>query len=157
MVIASCVTCTDPVLSQAVAKGPFADKFVPRPVREIISAEAASNDGFGVPFLMLATFLIRYAEKPTLGQNNLGVEIAANLTTRGELEGRLGGGVDIAIQTWILETCLYYVLVGLVYGAVVGFAACWTINYASRRKWIDTENYLLLPTAMAVSISTTRS
>ncbi|MGC8200907.1 hypothetical protein, partial [Salmonella enterica] len=46
MAIAACVTSTDPVLSQAVAKGPFADKYVARPVREIISAEAGANDGF---------------------------------------------------------------------------------------------------------------
>ena len=42
MVIASLVTSTDPVLSQAIAKGPFADKYVPRALREIISAEAGS-------------------------------------------------------------------------------------------------------------------
>jgi len=52
LVIGSCVTCTDPILSQAVAKGPFADKFVPRALREIISSEAGANDGFGFPFLL---------------------------------------------------------------------------------------------------------
>lgn len=52
LVIGSCCTCTDPVLSQAVAKGPFADKYVPRALREIISAEAGANDGFGFPFLL---------------------------------------------------------------------------------------------------------
>jgi NhaP-type Na+/H+ or K+/H+ antiporter len=52
MVIGSCVTCTDPILSQAVAKGPFSDKFVPRALREIISSEAGANDGFGFPFLL---------------------------------------------------------------------------------------------------------
>ncbi|KAK2666871.1 Cation/H exchanger [Fusarium oxysporum f. sp. vasinfectum] len=46
LVIGSCVTCTDPILSQAIAKGPFADKYVARPLREIISAEAGANDGF---------------------------------------------------------------------------------------------------------------
>ncbi|KAI8306781.1 sodium hydrogen exchanger family protein [Colletotrichum sp. SAR11_59] len=54
MVIGSCVTSTDPVLSQAVAKGPFSDKFVRRSLREIISSEAGANDGFGFPFLMLS-------------------------------------------------------------------------------------------------------
>ena len=44
MVIASLVTSTDPVLSQAIAKGPFADKYVSRALREIISAEAGSNE-----------------------------------------------------------------------------------------------------------------
>ncbi|KAL2675620.1 hypothetical protein Neosp_011810 [[Neocosmospora] mangrovei] len=58
LVIASCVTCTDPVLSQAIAKGPFADKFVARPLREIISAEAGANDGKWIDnesFLLLPT------------------------------------------------------------------------------------------------------
>jgi NhaP-type Na+/H+ or K+/H+ antiporter len=48
LALASCVTCTDPVLSQAVAKGPFADKYVSRHLREIISSEAGANDGFGM-------------------------------------------------------------------------------------------------------------
>ena len=52
LVIGSCVTCTDPILSQAIAKGPFADKFVPRALRELISSEAGANDGFGFPFLL---------------------------------------------------------------------------------------------------------
>ncbi|KAJ3457877.1 hypothetical protein MRS44_015018 [Fusarium solani] len=50
LVIESCVTCTDPILSQAIAKGPFADKYVPRPLRDLISSEAGANDGFGFPF-----------------------------------------------------------------------------------------------------------
>lgn len=52
LVIGSCVTCTDPILSQAVAKGPFSDKYVPRALRELISSEAGANDGFGFPFLL---------------------------------------------------------------------------------------------------------
>lgn len=68
LVIGSCVTCTDPILSQAIAKGPFADKYVARSLREIISSEAGANDGFGFPFLMLATYLIRYADVPGAGQ-----------------------------------------------------------------------------------------
>lgn len=52
LVIGSCVTCTDPILSQAVAKGPFSDKYVSRALREIISSEAGANDGFGFPFLL---------------------------------------------------------------------------------------------------------
>ena len=49
LVVGSCATCTDPTLSQAVVKGPFADKFVHRNLRELISAEAGANDGFGAP------------------------------------------------------------------------------------------------------------
>ncbi|KAG8156784.1 hypothetical protein KVR01_013389 [Diaporthe batatas] len=55
LVIGSCVTCTDPILSQAVAKGPFSDKYVRRDLREIISSEAGANDGFGFPFLLFVS------------------------------------------------------------------------------------------------------
>lgn len=66
MVIGAAVTCTDPILSQAVAKGPFADKFVPRALRELISAEAGANDGFALAFLLLAVYLIRHADTKNL-------------------------------------------------------------------------------------------
>lgn len=127
LVIASCVTCTDPILSQAVAKGPFADKYVARPLREIISSEAGANDGFGFPFLMLAVFLIRHAD------NVPGIKPEKHLEARNELVGRLGGGVGVALTNWIVETWLYTVIMSIVYGAVVGFAACKGIKFALRK------------------------
>jgi len=139
MVIASCVTCTDPVLSQAVAKGPFADKFVPRPVREIISAEAASNDGFGFPFLMLATYLIRHANNPILVQAQEDLKSgkilarAGNLITRAGDLGRLGGGPGIALKNWLLETWLYFVALSILYGIVIGYSSLWAVKYSLRR------------------------
>lgn len=140
LVIGSCVTCTDPILSQAVAKGPFSDKYVRRNLRELISAEAGANDGFGFPFLMLAVYLIRHAESPELtaeiAQNESlkegvaeGVaEIARRAmslvarASEGETEsiGRLGGGVGQALGNWALETWLYTILMSAVYGTVMG-------------------------------------
>lgn len=138
LVIGSCVTCTDPILSQAIAKGPFADKFVARPLREIISSEAGANDGFGFPFLMLAVYLIRHADVPGVGEQEgetvrSVVESAGMLLGRSEKVGRLGGGVGVAMKEWFLETWLYIVFMSVVYGAVVGFAACKGIKFALRR------------------------
>ncbi|OAQ63002.1 sodium/hydrogen exchanger family domain-containing protein [Pochonia chlamydosporia 170] len=157
LVIGSCVTCTDPILSQAIAKGPFADKFVARPLREIISSEAGANDGFGFPFLMLAVYLIRHADVPGVGEQEgetvtvrSVIEGAGMLLGRSEKVGRLGGGVGVAMKEWFLETWLYIVFMSVVYGAVVGFAACKGIKFALRRKWIDGESYLLFPTALGM-------
>jgi NhaP-type Na+/H+ or K+/H+ antiporter len=161
LVIGSCVTCTDPILSQAIAKGPFADKYVRRPLREIISSEAGANDGFGFPFLMLAVYLIRQAEYPGLEQEiadhtaalnakEAGIgelaqnvtEGAANLLARavlvareegGEEVGRLGGGVGTALGQWALETWLYIVLMSVAYGAVCGFGSMFLTRTALRR------------------------
>jgi NhaP-type Na+/H+ or K+/H+ antiporter len=132
LAIAASCTCTDPVLSQAVAKGPFADKYVARPLREIISAEACLNDGFGFPFLMLAVYLMRHAEpipEPLAGADVHGHHLLARA---GDV-GRMGGGTGEAIKYWFLETWLYYVLMSAVYGAIVGFGACHAIKFGLKK------------------------
>ncbi|KAK7429730.1 hypothetical protein QQZ08_003756 [Neonectria magnoliae] len=148
MALASCVTCTDPVLSQAVAKGPFADKYVARHLREIISSEAGANDGFGFPFLMLATYLMRHAFGSGGGHGDS--EAANQLLARAGDVGRLGGGVGEAFKNWFLETWLYYVALGIVYGAVVGYSSCRAVKFALKRGWIDEQSYLLFPTALGL-------
>jgi NhaP-type Na+/H+ or K+/H+ antiporter len=154
LVIGSCVTCTDPILSQAIAKGPFADKFVARDLREIISSEAGANDGFGFPFLMLAVYLIRHADIPGAGEHTGVVgavhERALTLLSRSGEVGRLGGGVGIAIKNWFVETWLYIVVMSVVIGAVVGFASGKALRFALRKKWVDSESYLLYPTAIGL-------
>ncbi|TQV92944.1 hypothetical protein V2A60_003734 [Cordyceps javanica] len=159
LVIASCVTTTDPILSQAVAKGPFADKYVARPMREIISAEAGANDGFGFLFLMLAVYLIRHADIPSAGNTDEAVGTVAKsagaaakmlVPRAGDEVGRLGGGVGVALTNWFVETWLYIVLLSIAYGAVIGFGSCRIVKYALKRKWIDTESYLLFPAALGL-------
>lgn len=128
LVIGSCVTCTDPILSQAIAKGPFADKYVARPLRDIISSEAGANDGFGFPFLMLATYLIRHANVPHAGEAGSHENVARSAEV-----GRLGGGPGEAIKNWVVETWLYIVLMSVIYGAILGFGLCKGLRFALNR------------------------
>lgn len=129
MVIASLVTSTDPVLSQAIAKGPFADKYVPRALREIISAEAGANDGFGFPFLLLATYLIRHTPEDDVNFK----PDAPRINARSGDVGRLGGDAGKAIETWVVEGWLYFILLGAVIGAVIGIASMSAITFTLRR------------------------
>lgn len=138
LVIGACVTSTDPILSQAIAKGAFAERYVPRRLREQISAEAGANDGFASPFLMLAV----------------------NLMTRpaaqgdGGPEGAGGGGVQgvgVAVGNWVIGTLVYFVILAVAFGAVTGTLARFAVEFALGRKWINTEGYLLFPTALGVS------
>lgn len=140
LVIGACVTSTDPILSQAVAKGPFADKYVSRPLREMISAEAGANDGFASPFLMLAVNLLRLTEnrQPTLVERGRGV-------------GEDTKDIGVALGNWAIETLIYIVLLATAYGAVTGYCARMGVRFSLSRRWIDTESYLLFPTALAVS------
>ncbi|PLB45321.1 Na(+)/H(+) antiporter 1 [Aspergillus steynii IBT 23096] len=152
LVIGSCVTCTDPILSQSVAKGPFADKYVARELREIISSEAGINDGFGFPFLMLATYIMRHAQGDVGGSHKAQGLSSDHLMARAGDVGRQGGGVGEALGNWVVETWLYYVVLGAVYGVVVGYTALHVLRFTLRRKWIDSESYLLFPTALGLFI-----
>lgn len=134
LVIGSCVTCTDPILSQSIAKGPFADKYVARELREVISSEAGINDGFGFPFLMLATYIMRHAQGDGRTSDGSHDPQAGHLAARAGDVGRQGGGVGEALSNWVVETWLYYVLLGVVYGVVVGYAALHALRFALRRS-----------------------
>ncbi|KAH7111310.1 Na(+)/H(+) antiporter 1 [Dendryphion nanum] len=154
LVIGSCVTCTDPILSQAVAKGPFSDKFVPRALREIISSEAGANDGFGFPFLLLATYLIRHADLEDIQFKegaSKAIDGAFHLLKRNEEGvGRLGGGVSKAMEQWIVEGWLYIILMSAAIGIIIGYGSMFAIKLGLRRKWIDSESFLLWPAAIGL-------
>jgi NhaP-type Na+/H+ or K+/H+ antiporter len=136
-VIGSLVISTDPVLSQAIAKGPFTDKYVPRALREIISAEAGSNDGFGFPFLLLTTYLIIHAPdedvdfKPSVA--GVATEGVSRLMTRAGDVGRLGGGAEKAVEIWVVEGWLYFILTGAAVGTLIGVISMYAVNYVLKR------------------------
>ncbi|KAI0007160.1 Cation/H+ exchanger, partial [Xylariaceae sp. FL0662B] len=142
LVIGACVTSTDPILSQAVAKGQFADNYVARPLREIVSAEAGANDGFASPFLMLGVNLLRLTEHhaETLSKRN------------GRGVGDYTTDVGIALGNWAIETLLYIVVLAIAYGAVSGYCARIAVRFSLSRRWVDSESYLLFPTALGLFI-----
>lgn len=105
LAIGSCVTPTDPVLSNVIVKGKFADNNVPKDLQNIIIAESGANDGLGYPFLFLALYLIKY-----VGTGMAGVELAP-------------GGASTAMGMWFGETWGYVILLSIVYGAVTGWIA----------------------------------
>ncbi|BAE57391.1 unnamed protein product [Aspergillus oryzae RIB40] len=106
LIIGSCVTCTDPILSQAIAKGPFADKYVRRHLREFISSEAGGNDGFGFTFLLLAVSLLRYAETPANAESLREFDLVRGIPdVLGAADvGRFGGGVGKALKHWVHDS-----------------------------------------------------
>lgn len=97
LVIAACVTPTDPVLANSICQGRFAEKNVPQHVRNIIIAESGANDGLGFPFLYLALYqILRHVpENPT---------------------HTIGG----AVAEWVYNVLLYQITLSIVIGAVIG-------------------------------------
>jgi len=57
LVVAACLTPTDPIISAAIVGGRYAIKHVPPNLRHILSAESAANDGLAYPFLSISIYL----------------------------------------------------------------------------------------------------
>ncbi|ETI24061.1 hypothetical protein G647_03430 [Cladophialophora carrionii CBS 160.54] len=134
LAIGACVTPTDPVLSNSIVKGKFADKNIPKPLQKIIIAESGANDGLGYPFLFLALYLIKYVQHGGAGQP---------------------GGASKAMGYWFGETWGYTILLSVVYGAVVGWLAKELLHFAEERKFIDRESFLVFAITLALFITGT--
>lgn len=129
----ACVTPTDPVLSNSIVKGRFADKNIPRPLQRIIVAESGANDGLGYPFLFLALYLIKYAQGGTPND----------------------GGAGKAMEQWFVETWVYTIILSVVYGAVVGWLAKELLHFAETHKFVDRESFIVFAIALALFITGT--
>ncbi|KFG82481.1 putative Na+/H+ antiporter CNH1 [Metarhizium anisopliae] len=114
LVVAACVTATDPVLaSSVVGKGKFA-KRVPKHLRDLLSAESGCNDGMAFPFIYLSLFLIQY--------------------------NRNAGDVSFHFVVYVV---LYECIFGAVYGFLIGYIARHGIKYAESHDLIDRESFLV--------------
>ncbi|GAA5848387.1 hypothetical protein JCM8547_004499 [Rhodosporidiobolus lusitaniae] len=126
LAIAACITPTDPILANAIVKGKFAHKKVPKPVRDIISAESGANDGLGYPFLFIAVFLM-------------------------EREGK-GGSIPAALQHWVVTTWIYQILLACVLGGVIGYLARKTLKFSHNRSYIGHEEFLAYGVGLALFV-----
>lgn len=103
MLIGACIAPTDPVLSNSVVKGRFAEKHVPPRIRYILSAESGINDGMGLPFLFLSLYLLR---EPSTGT---------------------------AIAKWFYLVWAYQILLSIIIGGLIGAAARKLVKGAKNR------------------------
>lgn len=121
LVVAACVTATDPVLaSSVVGKGKFA-KRVPKHLRDLLSAESGCNDGMAFPFIYLSIYII---------QEHLNAK-------------------EVTYH-WIVYTILYECIFGAFYGFMIGYLARHGIKYAEKRELIDRESFLVFYFVLAL-------
>jgi NhaP-type Na+/H+ or K+/H+ antiporter len=130
LAVGACVTPTDPVLSNSIVKGKFADKNIPKELQKIVVAESGANDGLGYPFLFLPLYLIMH-----IGHGGQGSD----------------DSVKNAIGLWFGETWGYTILLSVVYGATVGWIAKELLHWAEERKYVDRESFLVFAITLAVS------
>ena len=131
LAVGACVTPTDPVLSNSIVKGKFADKNVPKALQKIIIAESGANDGLGYPFLFFALYLVKYVEDSGSGRTS---------------------GAGQAMGYWFGETLGYTVLLSVVYGAAVGWISKELLHWAKENKFVDRESFLVFAISLAVSV-----
>ena len=131
LAIGACVTPTDPVLSNSIVKGKFADRNVPKDLQNIIIAESGANDGLGYPFLFLPLYLIKY----------MGMEGTSQ-----------SGGASKALACWFGETWCYTIILSVAYGVVVGWIARVLLHIAEERRFVDRESFLVFAIALALFI-----
>lgn len=121
LVVAACVTPTDPILaSSVVGKGKFA-KRVPKHLRDLLSAESGCNDGMAFPFVYLALYLIQDKQSAK----------------------------DVSFH-WVVYTILYECLFGAIYGFMVGYIARHGIRYAHKHELVDRESFLVFYFVLAL-------
>lgn len=131
LAVGACVTPTDPVLSNSIVKGKFADKNVPKGLQRIIIAESGANDGLGYPFLFFALYIMQYVEGSGSGQT---------------------AGAGQAMKYWFAETWGYTILLSILYGTAVGWIARELLHWAEENKFVDRESFLVFAIALAVSV-----
>ena len=123
-------TPTDPVLSNSIVKGKFADDHIPKELQRVIIGESGANDGLGYPFLFLALYLIKYTEDMGLGET---------------------GGASKAIGYWFAITWAYTIIMSTIYGAVVGVIFRMALRKARDRGLVEDESFFVFAVTLAVS------
>ncbi|KAG6915140.1 hypothetical protein DXG01_013079 [Tephrocybe rancida] len=113
LAVAACLTPTDPILAAAVVGGKWANKHVPTHLRHLLAAESGCNDGAAYPFLFIALYLM--LDAPDVG---------------------------VAVRDWFVRLWLYQVILGIVIGAVLGFAFRHLMKFCQRHNLIDRHSYV---------------
>ncbi|EKG10011.1 Cation/H+ exchanger [Macrophomina phaseolina MS6] len=128
MVVAACLTPTDPVLAASVLSNSQFSTRVPRRVRHLLSAESGCNDGVSFPFLYIGLSLLA------------------------------SESVASALKEWFLITILWQCVFGIVLGFVIGLCANRILRFVHGREFIGRASYLifyLLSAVFCIGIAST--
>ncbi|KKY28752.1 putative na h [Diplodia seriata] len=131
LAVGACVTPTDPILSNSIVKGKFADKNIPKELAKLVIAESGANDGLGYPFLFLPLYLIKYVGDHGAGES---------------------GGAAKAMGMWFGETWGYTIIMSIAYGTAVGWIAKELLHWAEERRYVDRESFLVFAITLALFI-----
>ncbi|XBW37320.1 hypothetical protein QEN19_002902 [Hanseniaspora menglaensis] len=123
LLLAACITSTDPVLSQSIITGNFAKSHVPKHLRNLLGCESGCNDGMAFPFIYLSINIMVFHGKKRVGH---------------------------IVKEWVCVTILYECAVGCIIGVFIGYTSRHAIKYAVKKNTIDRESFLAFYLILAV-------
>ncbi|KAF2092142.1 Na(+)/H(+) antiporter 2 [Saccharata proteae CBS 121410] len=120
LIIAACLTPTDPVLAASVLSNSQFSTRIPKRVRHLLSAESGCNDGVSFPFIY----------------------VGLSVLTRSTVGGML--------KKWFLITILYQCVVGVLMGLFVGHCANRLLRFSDGRNMVGRGSYLVFYILLAI-------
>ncbi|KAK4949936.1 hypothetical protein LTR10_011778 [Elasticomyces elasticus] len=107
LIIAACLTPTDPVLSASViAEAKFSQR-IPKRIRHLLAAESGCNDGTAFPFLYAALY---FAMASSAAQG---------------------------VRQWVTDLLLWQCVAGIVIGIAIGYVANRLLRFSESRGYVQ--------------------
>ena len=128
LVIAACLTPTDPVLASSILANSRFSNRVPSRIKHMLAAEAGSNDGVSFPFLYIGLSILTTAS------------------------------AGAAVEKWVLITLLWQCAFGLSIGLILGQLANFALRFSEARDQIGQPSmvaFYLLLAILSVGIGST--
>jgi NhaP-type Na+/H+ or K+/H+ antiporter len=120
LIIAACLTPTDPVLSASViAEARFSQR-IPKRIRNMLAAESGCNDGTAFPFLYAALYL-------------------ATASSVGE-----------GVKEWIVNLFIWQCVVGIATGIAIGWVANRLLRYSESRGFVQESTFFVFYFLLAI-------
>ena len=120
MVVAACLTPTDPVLAASILSNSQFSERVPKRLKDMLSAETGCNDGISFPFLYIGLALLN---EPTIGH---------------------------AMKEWFLITILWQCVLGTTIGLIIGTCFNKILRFSDDRSYIDSPGFTVFYLLLAI-------
>jgi NhaP-type Na+/H+ or K+/H+ antiporter len=120
LIIAACLTPTDPVLAASVVGESRFSQRVPKRIKQLLQAESGCNDGISFPFLYAGL-------------------LAVTTSTAG-----------MGIKDWLLQVIFWQCSVGTFIGIVIGYTANKLLRFSEGRNYIMDSSFFVFYFLLAI-------
>ncbi len=122
VLVAACVTPTDPVLAASILTGSDAERRIPARVRHLLSAESGANDGLGMIFIMLPVAFLSQRD------------------------------TSAALSEWLWRGVLLDFVASIFLGAVLGYLAASLYRFVHGSSWAEHTSMVTVNLSLALFV-----